>query len=48
MGHASASTSLQDEIGALDRIIAWQPKTVDWYLQEDRRLRDQATRVRGP
>jgi hypothetical protein len=48
MSQAAAIASLQDEIGVLDRIIAWQLKTIDWHLEEDRRLRDQATRVRGP
>lgn len=48
MGQASASASLQDDTGVLDRIVAWQPKTIDWHLEDDRRLRDRATHVRGP
>jgi hypothetical protein len=44
----SACASLQQEIEVLDRIIAWQLKTIDWHLEEDRRLRAQATRTTGP
>ncbi len=42
-GHAVASASLRDEIGMLDRIIAWQLTTISWHRAEDRRLRDQAS-----
>jgi len=42
-GHAVPSASLRDEIGMLDRIIAWQLTTINWHRAEDRRLRDQAS-----
>ncbi len=45
---ASARASLRQEIEVLNRIIAWQLKTIDWHAEEDRRLRAQATRMRGP
>ena len=42
-----ARTSLRDEIKVLDRIIAWQIKTITWHSDESRCLREQATRLRG-
>jgi hypothetical protein len=44
-GNSSPGASLRHEIEVLDRIIAWQVKTIDWHLKEERRLRDQANRV---
>jgi len=45
---SAAAAALGREIQVLDRIIAWQARTVDWHLGEARRLRDQARRVNGP
>jgi hypothetical protein len=43
-----ARASLRDEIEMLDRIIAWQIKTIIWHRDEGRRLREQATQMRTP
>jgi hypothetical protein len=44
-GTSPPSASLRHEIEVLDRIIAWHMKTIGWHQEEERRLRDQATRV---
>lgn len=41
-----AGASLRNEIEVLDRIIAWQIKTISWHADEGRRLRRQAVRIR--
>jgi hypothetical protein len=46
-GRLPARASLRDEIKMLDRIIAWQIKTISWHRDEGRRLREQAARIRG-
>jgi hypothetical protein len=45
-GRLPASASLRNEIEVLDRIIAWQTKTISWHMDEGRRLREQAARIR--
>jgi len=42
-----AGGSLRNEIEVLDRIIAWQIKTISWHADEGRRLRQEAARIRG-
>lgn len=46
-GPLPAGASLGNEIEVLDRIIAWQIKTISWHADEGRRLREQAARIRG-
>ena len=45
-GPLPASASLRNEIEVLDRIIAWQIKTISWHRDEGRRLGEQAARIR--
>jgi len=46
-GRPPARASLRDEIEMLDRIIAWQAKTISWHRDEGRLLREQAAGMRG-
>ena len=48
LGGSPAGAALEQEIATLDRIVAWQLKTVDWHLAEACRLRDQEARINGP
>jgi hypothetical protein len=45
-GPLPASASLRNEIKVLDRIIAWQIRTINWHRDEGRRLREQEARIR--
>jgi hypothetical protein len=45
---ARAAAVVEQEIQALERIIAWQAGTAGWHLGEARRLRDLAGGQRGP
>jgi len=50
-GRFPARAPLRYEIEVLDRIIAWQIRTISWHEDEGRRLREQAaphTRMPGP
>jgi hypothetical protein len=44
---AGTAAMVEQEIRALERIIAWQAMTAGWHLGEARRLRDLAGRAKG-
>lgn len=46
-GRLPTRASVRDEIEMLDRIIAWQTKTISWHTDEGRFLREQAAGIPG-
>ena len=44
---AGAAAAVEQEVRALERIIAWQARAAGWHLGEARRLRDLAGRAKG-
>lgn len=47
-GGPPSAAAVEQEIQALERIIAWQAGTAGWHLGEARRLRDLAGRANRP